>query len=470
MSAADNNDVMASLCAKIYTMLTSPDEINPSAPKEQNVFYSFASPGIAIAESDLDFGDLATKAQVNASGAFAQLVNNVPNPDKAWNMTGTKIWDIYHNAITNIDLPDSELSDKEKKMLKKAQDYLVKTTKQVDPFDEEKVNINTGPSGQVKAYSTYCSAYTNALATYNTGRIQANSPTATPEQIQQFNLNGPTLRQNVVMAYQSWEGEGYKGYVEEARGLIANLTGKGPAAMYNDLRANYDINKRSNIRGETYLGTWYYPEGVLTSKYNGSWTKFTFELADTSSYEHNSSTSWGGGGGASWGLWHASASAEYGSSQSELQADTKGIKLSVELIQVPILRPWLQTEVFKSSGWRWSKSSGFGPISNGKTPPGLAGLMPIFPTSMIVARNLVITQDMTSERNTAAMNSISTSASGGWGPFSVKGHYSHDDSTKTHNFTATNSGITVPGTQIIAFVCEALPLSPNPDPSLKWLA
>lgn len=469
MSAADNNNVMASLCAKIYAILTAPDEINPAAPKEQNVFYTFASPGIAIAPSDLDFGNLATKDQVNASGAFALLVNNVPNPGKAWNMTDTKIWDIYRNAITNIDLPDSALSDREKTMLKKAQSYLVQTTQQTDPFTEEKKTIS-GPSGYVKAYTTYNSAYTNALAAYNAVRIQANSPTATPEQIQQFNLNGPTLYQNVVMAYQSWEGEGYKGNVEEARGLIANLTGKGPAAMYNDLRAAYEINKRSTIRGNTYLGTWYFPEGVLTAKYDGSWTKFNFELADTSTYEHNSSTSWGGGGGASWGLWHASASAEYGSSQSEYQADTKGLKLSVELVQVPLLRPWLQTEIFKSRGWRWSKSSGFGPISNGKLPPELAGLMPIFPTSMIIARNLVITQDMTSERNTAAMKSISTSASGGWGPFSLKGHYSHEDSTKTHNYTATNSGVTVPGTQIIAFVCEELPLSPNPDPSLKWLS
>lgn len=469
MPATENNDVMASLCAKIYGMLTAPDEINSGAPKEQNVFYAFATPGVAIAESDLAFGDLSTKEEVNASGAFAQLVNNVPNPDKAWNLTGTKVWDIYHNAITNIDLPDSTLSDKEQSMLKKAQDYLVQTTTQKDPFtDEEKKN--SGPSGYVKAYTTYRSAYTNALSSYNTVRIQANLPTATSEQVQQFNLNGPTLRQNVVTAYQSWEGEGYKGYVEQARGIVANLTGKGPEAMYNDLRANYDIDKRATIRGDTYLGTWYFPEGVLGTKYDGSWTNFYFEFEDVSTYQHNSSTSWGASASGSWGLWHASASAEYGSSQSEYQADTKGLKLSVELVQVPLLRPWLNAEIFKSRGWKWSKASGYGPISNGECPPELAGLMPIFPTSMIIARNLEITQDMTSEHNTAAMKSISTSASGGWGPFSVKGHYSHEDSTETHDYTATKSGIKVPGAQIIAFACEMLPQCPYPDPSLPWVS
>lgn len=469
MAKADNNNVMSSLCAKIYEMLNAPDDINPGSTAEQNVFYTFATPGVAIAESDLNFGDLSTKEQVNASGAFALLVNNVPNPDKAWNLTDTKVWDIYQDAITNIDLPDSELSDKEKSMLQKAQDYLVTTTVQKDPFtgDEKKV---TGPSGYVKAYTTYRSAYTNALASYNNARIQANLPNATPEQIQQFNLNGTTMRQNVVTAYESWEGEGYKGNVEEARGIVANLTGKGAAAMYNDLRANYEIDRRATVRGETYLGTWYFPEGVLGSKYDGSWTRFSFDLQDISTYQHNSSTSWGVSGGASWGLWHASASAEYGSSQSEYQADTKDMGLSVELIQVPLIRPWLHSEIFKSRGWKWTKSAGFGPISNGENPPKLAGMMPIFPTSMVIARNLMIKQDMTSEHNTAAMKSIETSASGGWGPFSIKGHYSHQDSTQTHDYTKTDSGITVPGAQIIAFACEKLPLCPNPDPKLPWVS
>ena len=467
MSAADNNNVMSSLCAKIYEMLTAPDDITPDAPKEQNVFYTFASPGIAIAESELAFGDLSTKAQVNASGNFALLSNNIPNPDKAWNLTNSKVWDIYKNAITNIDLPDSELSPDEKKMLKKAQDYLITTTKTKNPFTE-KQETTTGPSAYVKAYSTYRSAYTNALAAYNNIRIQANLPNATSQQIQEFNLNGPTLRQNVVLAYQSWEGEGYKGYVEQARGIVSNLTGKGPEAMYNDLKANYEIDKRQTIKGDNYLGTWYFPEGVLSSKYDQSWTKFSFELDDISTYKHNSSTSSGASGGASWGLWSASASAEYGSSQEEFQADTKGLKMSVELIQVPILRPWLNADIFKSRGWKWTKSSGFGPISNGEAPPKLAGLMPVFPTTMIIARNLEITQNMTSEENKAAMSSISTSASGGWGPFSVKGHYSHSDSTETHNYTMTDSGLSVPGAQIIAFACQKLPLSPNPNPDLPW--
>jgi hypothetical protein len=467
MSEATNNNVMSSLSTKIYEILSAPDTIIPGAPKEQNVFYTFATPGVAIAESDLNFGDLSTKEQIKASGDFALLVNNIPNPDKAWSLTGKKIWDIYHDAITNITLPDSTLSDREQSMLTKAQNYLVQTTTQKDPFtgDEKKI---VGPSGYVKAYTTYQSSYTNALASYNNVRIQANLPTATSEQIQQFNLNGPALRNNVITAYQSWEGEGYKDSVEEARGIVANLTGKGPAAMYSDLRANYDIDKRATIGGDTYLLTSYFPDGVLGTKYDGSWTKFYFELKDASTYQQSSSTSWGASGGASWGLWHASTSAEYGSSQSEFQADTKGLKLSVELIQVPLLRAWLNATIFTSRGWKWDRSSGFGPISNGESPPNLNGLMPIFPTSMIIARNLVITQDMTSEKNTAAMKSISTSASGGWGPFSIKGNYSSKDSTETHNYTATDSGIMVPGTQIIAFICEKLPLCPNPDPNLPW--
>lgn len=469
MAKADNNNVMASLTARIYELMTAPDEINPGVPKEDNVFYSFAAPGVPINPSDLALGDGTTTAEVTAAAVFSQLVNNVPNPDKAWNRTETKVWDVYERAITNIDLPDAELSADEKTMLKKAQDYLVQTVTKKNPFTD-KDETTTGPSPAVKAYDTYMGSYKAALQAFNAARIQANSPNASPEVVQNFNMNGPTMRDTVVAAYQKWEGEGNKGYVEQARGIIGNLTSKGPAAMYADMRASFKMARAQHPQLGTYLPTWYFPEGVLGEQYANSWTQFHFTKDDVSTTTHNSSTSWGASASGSWGLWHASASAQYGSESSDYQCDTENMGLKCELVQIPISRPWLNGLIFKSHGWKWAESSGFGPISNGQNPPSLDGMMPIFPTAMIVARNVEITLDMTSEHNTAAMKQISTQASGGWGPFSVSGNYSHKESTSTHDYTATGSGLKIPGAQIIAFVCDRLPLCPSPDPNLPWIS
>ncbi|NIR28946.1 MAG: hypothetical protein GWN84_06450 [Gammaproteobacteria bacterium] len=463
MAKADNNQVMASLCSKIYAIMTAADDINAGAPKEEDVFYSFATPGVAISQGDLHFGDLAAKEEINASADFALLVNNIPNADKAWSQTGDKVWDIYSRALQEVDLPAAELSEKEKTMLEKAQNYLVATTTKKDPFtDEEKPS--TGPSPAVKAYESYKQAYRSAWNKYDAARALANAPNAQPEDVRRFNTSGPMLRDDVVSAFNAWEAEGNKEYVEQARGIIANLTGRGPQARYGTLRGNLNMDRRANQRGDTYFPTFYFPDEALTGKYDDSWTNFYFDLQDLETHERNESTAWGTQASASWGLWHASGGAEYSSQSEDYQADTEGLSLRVELLQIPILRSWLDPSIFHSRAWKWSQEST--PISDGGSPPH--GFMPLFPTAMIVARKLHITQDMKSEHNKKFTTHLATQASGGWGPFSVKGHYSRDTHSADHDCTTTDSGIDVPGPQIIAFVCEKLPKSPNPDPGLNW--
>jgi hypothetical protein len=123
-------------------------------------------------------------------------------------------------------------------------------------------------------------------------------------------------------------------------------------------------------------------------------------------------------------------------------------------------------EIFWSRGWKWAPTAGFGPVSNGGSPP--QGLMPLFPTAVILAQNLAINLDMTNEKNSSSWSSIKTSASFGWGPFSISGNYGRSDSQSKSGYTQSNSGIKVPGPQIIAYICEVIPQSPNPDPKLDW--
>ncbi len=464
MANASNANVMASLTQKITQIMTAEDQTGSGAKSNQS-FLAFCSPGVMISREELIFGDMSNKVQFNANSAFSQVVNNIPNSVGFWGPTNKLVWDIYDSAINQIELPANTLSDKEAKMLKKAQDFLYQSLTVTNPFTDEQTT-SIVDSTPYASYQLYMAKYQAALKTYNGLLIQANAPGAPDSLVQDFSRNGASYKQLVISTYGEWTSKGYKQYVEEAIGIIANLTGRGPSAFYQTLRANFTADRLTDGFGSQFFPTYVYPKDPLNPALNDSWMNFFFNLEDTQTFKSDSSTNSGGGASASWGLWSGSASASYGSGQSSFESDTSNLGLSVQLIQLPLTRPWMRPEIFWSRGWRWSASGPGTPVSDGNAPP--QGLMALYPTSMVVAKNLDIKLDMTNTTNQSSWSKIDTNASVGWGPFSVSGNYSRSDSQSKEGFTKTSTGITVPGAQIIAYVCEVLPLSPNPDPALNW--
>jgi hypothetical protein len=94
--------------------------------------------------------------------------------------------------------------------------------------------------------------------------------------------------------------------------------------------------------------------------------------------------------------------------------------------------------------------------------------MPVIPTSMILAKNVLVKMDAFSSDFQSFYSKFSSSASIGWGPFSLKGNYSREESSTQHDVRVTNEGLVVESPQIIGFVCEVLPKSPDPDEALAW--
>ena len=117
---ASDANVMGSLTQKIAQIMTAPDTINPGAGPGA-AFIAFCSPGIAIAGSDLAFGDMTTKPEINANSAFSQMVNNVPSSTGFWGLTNKKIWDIYEDAITQVTLPTTTITSQQQSELDRAQ-------------------------------------------------------------------------------------------------------------------------------------------------------------------------------------------------------------------------------------------------------------------------------------------------------------------------------------------------------------
>ncbi|MBS4189475.1 hypothetical protein KHA94_04485 [Bacillus sp. FJAT-49705] len=436
-----NNETMNSLMSKIFFTFTNEDTTPSDIP-----FFTFPSPGLAISAEDLTFNDPNNPTHKNRHYGFSQLVNNIPNPIGFWSTSSSKVWDIYEKAITNVQLTRSELSANERQQVEDCRNFI-------------RSNKST--------YDQYQAIYTLANKKYTTLYNAANAPNADPQTISDWNTNGESLKQERDEAKNDWITLGFKNEYEEKIGILKLLTGRGPGIIYNNLRQDFTDSRATDSRQNEFYRTYYDPDGALTS-YPNSWSTLTFDHSDLQIYTNNSSSSWGGGAGLDFGLFSASTSVQHTEEQERMECDTNNFSMSVDLLQIPLSRAWYKPFIFDNRSWRWAPGIGEPPISDGQIPPQTRVSMPLVPVSLVVAKNLNLTIDKSSSVNQRAFERIDVSASGGFGPFSIKGNYHSENSTSSLQYEHTSTGIKVDGTQIIGFICDILPQSPNPDPNLDW--
>jgi hypothetical protein len=148
--------------------------------------------------------------------------------------------------------------------------------------------------------------------------------------------------------------------------------------------------------------------------------------------------------------------------------------ITMEVLRVNIDRPWLDALIFRSQIWRWSHNAPLGSklISDGpRSPNSIATdtLMPYLPTGILVSRNVRIAGNFDNTDTAFHSEHVSAGASVSWGPFAVGGHYVEDHKGNKFDSTVNESGISIPGYQIIGWYCEVLPKSPDPDlVTYKW--
>jgi hypothetical protein len=166
------------------------------------------------------------------------------------------------------------------------------------------------------------------------------------------------------------------------------------------------------------------------------------------------------------GLFWWSSSSEEGKSQTNSSSmQTNEFELSAELITVLIRRPWLNTGLFAMSDW-WAKGYPRGRISTGTLKGNGNSVLPLIPTAFIVAKDVSIKANFTSQ-DTSHFTSDSTSrerTGWGWGPFTGAGRYNRSRSEKdTFQSSYSNGVLKMPGLQLIAWVSTITPASPPND-------
>jgi hypothetical protein len=125
---------------------------------------------------------------------------------------------------------------------------------------------------------------------------------------------------------------------------------------------------------------------------------------------------------------------------------------------------WLDSTTFYSRKWSW-KTVGNPMISEGGIGADgkFAGLMPLFPVSIALVRNVKLVSQWKKETRDGVNKAIQGGGGLNFGFFSVGGNYENRSDTKNSRVITTDTSIEIPDPQIIGWFCDVLPKSPDPE-------
>jgi hypothetical protein len=523
------SQLMNSVLGKLYDILTNGDETVPSS--EDN-FFSWATPGIPVEESDFEFlsqgltgivkrADVEALAPVGAGAGgeaaappppltpaqldqlraqdtaglyqqaenFARLVDFVPDVTTTDNDAVARLSvmnnegglsDVYRYALRMSQVMKTELPEDVVKKIADFRSKLSVTTKKKNLIDDTETEV-TGPSPLTQIYFEKMAAYEDAALQYNSRRIDALAAT-NPAAIHYWSLNANILRNRVRAAMADWVSNGYKNDYESIAAYIDQVMQRDMALLKEEYRDELEKARLTGLAsGSDFFYTALVPGNFAKSS---GWTEFSFSSGDFSSTatSSHSTKQWEAkASGGFLGLFSASGGGGASSSKSEYASNFNSdyFGLSFEIAQVPIVRPWFKLPFLLSRSWRFDQNNPEAKgefISDGAKPP--KGKMPAFPTSIIAVRKLNLKFAESSGFTSFVSESESSHAGAGggfsWGPFSLGGSYSRSSSSgsseRKQGYKFSNQGIEIDGMQVIGFKCHVLPKSPDPLPSItEWI-
>jgi hypothetical protein len=521
------------IMAKLYNVLTNGDE---TVPKSDDNFFTWCTPGVPVDVADFDFltqgltgvvkpeasanlvtaggaagaggtaAATATQPQITAAvldqlraqdtsrlymqaESFARFVDFIPDVSRVnndqfarfniQNNEGT-LSQVWEHVLTMSQVMETPLDDATKQKIEKFRNLLQVKTKKKNLVDDSETEV-AEPGPLAVAYEEKRAAYDNAALDYNSHRIDALSA-STPEAVHYWAMNANILRDKVRAAMSDWISNGYKNDYEQ----IAAYLDQVQARDLTLLKAHYkDDLEKAKLTGLA-SGSDFYFSSVVPGNFarSAGWTKFGFSSGDFAS---NSSSNWStsrwsaNAGGGFLGIFGGSGSHSESRSSEEYHGTFHSdfFNLSFEICQVPIVRPWFKPAFVIGHTWRFDQNNPdtkSEAVSDGGTPP--KGLVPAYPTSMVVIRNLSLGLGQ-SDSFSNFMSSRQSSSSGGggfvsFGPFFLGGSASNFSAggrtDRNWGYSWNNQTMSVSGMQIIGFKCHVFPKSPDPNPTIKtWV-
>jgi len=457
MSPEQEKLVLASLYDRLHDAVTYSPEGKAPAFSPQNIYFQMTK-NTVIKPSD--FADMLSPVNPNgnqlSAELFAAMVDKLPTVGPLWADSGDKLSDVY--AMLAAANTDTKPAPDQQKLYDEAFAFLVTETETKDFRGNIKKIYN--PSAIAQAYDEAKAAYIGAVSGYRTAY---NGYDLTKKEDQRaFNAAAPMLQNLVDQTWNAW-GRAGKAEVEEAQATLNSTIGDAVRLAIDQIgKATAAEHKlpSSTPGGFDWLPSYGVPTEWASSDLHGPRLEFSSGYLNKSS--SSQADSYGAQAGGSFGLFHASGGVEGEHKRASAHMDAQNLKLEAELIAVSIVRPWFSPLLLGMSGW-WIDNFAKGGLSNGD-PQNPAGKLPLLPTGFVLAKNVKVTADFSSEDKKFISNTISTKAEGGWGPFSFSGRYSHSDSKEEFEAKFDGGSLVFPGLQLIAWINSVPRLSPPRDP------
>lgn len=479
------NDLGNLMLSQLNQSVTGGDQAFP-APK--NTFLAWATPGFAFDPSYFDFCSQglgggataeASKAIFQHAADIATMVDFIPDVSQVftndhqqavYRKSDARLSFMYGEILRAARVVKGDLSAADQAKIAKARDLLSTTTTTKDPFTDQP-KTTTSPSPMMAAYTDKWGDYLNAVTNYHNKRIAAQVASGPDGKaaVLDFANNGDLYRMQATQALRAWEADGYKGDIEEIQDYISQVTQRSMVLWLQALTDRFNDAKvdNPNANGDTFYYSTLIPGDFATAK---GWTSIETYHDQLNSSTHYDSSSWGGSVGVNWGLWSASGGVQHSSSDYSSNFKVSNFQLTMDMTQVLIHRPWFYPEFFMNKGWTLSPGHGWtwpSMPSDGGKPPGTKGTLIGYPTAALFVRNVKIKSSELTQAYHQFSSQTSGSASVGWGPFQLSGNYSRNTGGQNFSSDAHGDTLTIPGMQLIGFVCQLFNKAPDPLPTLK---
>jgi hypothetical protein len=343
---------------------------------DQDPHLLFNTVGLPLGRDDLAFvngdaeGGEAVREQTESTAQFARLVNRIPKVSRTWQPKDRLVWDEVQRALdpSQTRTANEELTVDEKERLNKALTLLYGENRSADSISDKH-----------EAYQKYQSAYLRKKAEYDEAKVDAKFEES-EEAREEAKVRVETLKQQVDAAMEKWKTQGYKSEIEHAIQVKTEIQGRSSRVRRKDAREDVDFEtspyqQRSVLSQVSFLTTHYLPNDLYKQDSEG-WMSFSLSKTQIGALGQKARTDL-----------EELEDERLFDERLEMNDDIEIEEITFEIARAEIVRPWFEPGILESRNWMWVSEQE--PLSDGGDPP--SGTMPMYVTSMVLARNIEVT-------------------------------------------------------------------------------
>lgn len=468
MTQDQEKQLLAAIYDRLFDAITYQPAGSKNPFKDTETFIHFSKNAAVDAKS---FANPRTPSNplgdLKASEEFSRMVDQVSPLALEWESTGSQLSKAYKDIVDSANahtIPDPKSTE----MYNTAYNYLHPEVREENPFTHEIVIGRTDSPDYVN-YENSMGDYVSAIQAYRGGYnlyledLEDKDPDVRRRADRNWQAQAPLLENNIKSSLRKLTVGNGK-YVEQALDILNTTINDGiRQAITSAQDAVRDDRAFTSSLGQSDKWFLSYPSPANWSQETGlSFTELKISGGNTTIRSKETQHSFSVDTSLNYGLWKVKASAGGEFRHANSSTDKDSVEISAKIAKVEIRRPWFLESIFRLKHWSTNSVNNAGEISNGKIDSSnKMGLIPMYPVAFVVAKDIRIKANFSHEDEEHIKEAARTSASVGWGPFSIGGSYGYGKTEDHFHSDYQNGEIRVPGLQIIAWVSRVIPYSPN---------